>query len=133
MAEAQVSATSPPKEAPLTKAVPPVATDIPSETASAVLPGTDDPALSQEKVDDPIANVPCPECGFLLKINRSDVALLGRKARCPQCQTKFRLPDFGAREPFPRVGDASQKSIQKHALVAFVNHIQHIAALGVAW
>ncbi len=37
--------------------------------------------------------VPCPECNFPLKIRQENYGLLGRKARCPQCQTKFRLPE----------------------------------------
>jgi hypothetical protein len=62
----------------------------------APLPAIEEPAKSEavpDTVDDPIVVVPCPKCDFELKIHRSNLALLGRKARCPQCQTKFRLPE----------------------------------------
>jgi hypothetical protein len=37
--------------------------------------------------------IECPKCNFPLKLPESQVVhMLGRKARCPQCQVKFLLP-----------------------------------------
>lgn len=48
---------------------------------------------AQETVEPAFVVVPCPECDFQLKINQENFGLLGRKARCPSCQFKFRLPE----------------------------------------
>src|SRR5262245_27025247 len=42
-------------------------------------------------------DVPCPECGRLLRI--PDRAMLGRKARCGKCGHRFRLREPGKPEP----------------------------------
>ena len=88
-AEAKTNVPIPPTEPPLTRAAPPIAGEAPSERILAVLHKAPEPEPAP--AEDPIVIVPCPECDFPLKINQS--SLLGRKARCPQCQTKFRLPE----------------------------------------
>jgi hypothetical protein len=45
----------------------------------------------------PAFDVPCPECGRLLRI--PDRAMLGRKARCGKCGHRFRLREPGKPEP----------------------------------
>ncbi len=62
-------------------------------SAKTKVPATSATAVAEEKADRDLASVPCPECGFLLKVDRTDPTMRGRKARCPQCQTKFRLPE----------------------------------------
>ncbi len=56
---------------------------VPKQSATAVA----------DKGAENLVSVPCPECGFLLKFDRADPTMRGRKARCPQCQTKFLLPE----------------------------------------
>lgn len=91
-AEAQ-SGTNPPKETPKPSLSPTVVAEPPPDAASEAQaePGKTEP--SPESADGPYIIVHCPECEFPLKFDQSNSILLGRKARCPKCQTKFRLPE----------------------------------------
>lgn len=92
MAEAQTTAKLP-KETPAPSLSPTIVTEPPPEAASIVQEKPLKPEPPQESTDGPFIIVHCPECEFPLKFNQSNAALLGRKARCPKCQTKFRLPE----------------------------------------
>lgn len=85
-AEVAESAKSTGKEVPKTKPSPPASPP----------PKAPPSAESQSAVETPAPEfvaVPCPQCDFQLKINPQNLGLLGRKARCPNCQFKFRLPE----------------------------------------
>ncbi len=105
-AEAQPPAPTPPvpKPVPESASKPPAAPvadvmdniskpdgqSVPPAVAEQIKNGTESEATAPP-AEDAVVIVPCPECEFELKIVQSN--LLGRKARCPNCQTKFRLPE----------------------------------------
>ncbi len=91
--EAQAAPASPPKEAAAVQLPPTVVTEPPPETPSPIAADSAKIEPPPESTDGPYIVVPCPECEFPLKFSQSHAALLGRKARCPKCQTKFRLPE----------------------------------------
>jgi hypothetical protein len=70
-----------------------IVTEPPSEAAFSPGEQVGKPQAPPESTDGPYIIVPSPECEFPLKFDSANAALLGRKARCPKCQTKFRLPE----------------------------------------
>jgi hypothetical protein len=72
---------------------PTIVTEPPPETDAPILNDAETHEPPPESTDGPYIIVPCPECEFPLKFSQFHASLLGRKARCPKCQTKFRLPE----------------------------------------
>jgi hypothetical protein len=64
----------------------------------------------------PAIDIPCPECGRLLKI--PDRSMLGRKARCGKCQHKFILQERTVAPAAPRTQLANAQSSRAQAPAA---------------